>query len=1764
MLFVLPTRPGSTPTTAPTPVSTSTTIGAAQVLNYTADAAGDPMFRADVDTTIDFTNDGFLWAQDTGAFTAWNLDAFNNAGTIVAASTVDQIQTLQFLSSLNAFANSGAIYAWSTAGAAYAITDYSSIEGTNSGTIAAYSQTGYAVGWDRQNGGETLNTATGQILAEGHSAVGIALGAFTFARALPAAFVNYGTITAIATGPEASVGVSMSSQVFHGFTQTLENYGTITADVAIDITDDGITPVQNGTQIVDNFAGGVINGDIDLELGNDTLNNQGTINGDVFVGDGSATIDTSTGAINGTTVFGDGGGTYYGSATGDDYVLGDRGSITVYGGGGNDLLVGGYGNDVLVSGAGASGIYGGNGTELILTSGGDYVNGGTGDDRVVLGDLTFAYVTGGGGDDTLVLPQGSLFLNLDAALATGRIGTFQTIELAAGQRIAISVGDATHMAGAGLPLHITSQGTGRVDLVGSWTSEATVTDDGITYAVFASGTDLVYIADGLASDVVNAVDAAATSLPPVAAGDTPDYRGASAPGEQTVVQYFDFLNLTIYAGETWSNTAGGITIEGGGDGSLPTLTVHGTVSSVATGATGATAAVAVSDLADGGTYLSDGTIASQFTDTAAQLAAEKSAMATYGLLIELTHVADVAVEGIASDSDFTNAGKVTATSPSGGAMAVYTMSVVNSGTIAASSADYIAAAIDNGIYNTLSTVTNSGSISATGAVDAIGIIGSQVVNSGSITATVQSGGTAIAVANAVQVINSGTITATTAIGEVAGAIDPYLVINTGKITGAIALDSMPSSSNVVSLDDVIVNTGRITGAISLGFGNDVYFGRGGTLAGSVTAGTGNDVIVGSSAGETLTAGSGQDILVSGGADTMVAGTGADRFVFLAATDSTAMTSATIRGFKTGVDKLDLSGLGLGSVKISSANGISTITGTGSPFSVKVAGTIVQADIILTSPGTAQTASSGNDFLQAAAEGSTLTADSGNDVLLGGAGNDTLIAGPAGAGNGFDLLNGGGGVNTAVFANAKSGYYLHENADGTEFVTSTNNNGLLTPSYELINIQTLQFADETVSLNASVVALNGGGDTLLLQAGQTLDLTGTNTLYNATRIDDTITGSGGTINITNSTTANTSSVANITIVTGSNDTVAVAGTGNALQISGASDTVSFSNGGNTLTIGGNGQSAGAGADDVSFAQGGTTTITDDSSVAISGDGIALAIGNEDTITLDGAQETVTMTGSGSVLSVGGNGQGAPVADQVAVLRGGTVDVADDASVAISGVGAVIEAGRADALVISGVGQVVDAQGAGDTVTIGGNGQSAAVHDEVTLGQGGTVTQTDNAAVDVHGSGATIAIGSWDTLLVDGGNTAIGVTGSGDIVTLSNSAGAWDTVTGSGTTLTLSGAQATLIGGGDDIAFSAPTSGNVVGLYGSGGNWDSVTGSNGTVYLTGAQAEIAGGGDAVSFAGGTGNVVGLYDTGGSWDSVWAPGGETIYLTSARAAVAGGGDTISFAGGTGNMVGLYDTAGAWDSVWAPGAETIYLTSAQAAISGGGDTISFAGGSGNVVGLYDTGGTWDSVWAPGGETIYLTSAQAAITGGGDAISFAGGTGNVVGLYNTGGTADTVWAPGGATIYFTSAQATVTGGGDAISFAGGTGNVATLQDTNGVADTVWAPGGTIDLSDAQANVTGSGDTVNFGGSSMLGLNGGNETLAFSTGIGGHDVITGFSSTDALQVSAANFNNWAWLLNSGDIAQVGADTVITLDAADSIRLVGVNASTLTSAQFHFA
>jgi hypothetical protein len=102
----------------------------------------------------------------------------------------------------------------------------------------------------------------------------------------------------------------------------------------------------------------------------------------------------------------------------------------------------------------------------------------------------------------------------------------------------------------------------------------------------------------------------------------------------------------------------------------------------------------------------------------------------------------------------------------------------------------------------------------------------------------------------------------------------------------------------------------------------------------------------------------------------------------------------------------------------------------------------------------------------------------------------------------------------------------------------------------------------------------------------------------------------------------------------------------------------------------------------------------------------------------------------------------------------------------------------------------------------------------------------------------------------------------------------------------------------------------------------------------------------------------------------------------------------------------------------------------------------------------------------------------------------------------------------------------------------------------------------AQANVVGSGDTINLIGNNSVTANGGSDAFVFQPAIG-QNTISGFNSSDTMQFSASDFADFTALLDH--MSQSGADnTSISLDANDTVSLIGVTPANLVASQFHFA
>jgi hypothetical protein len=154
---------------------------------------------------------------------------------------------------------------------------------------------------------------------------------------------------------------------------------------------------------------------------------------------------------------------------------------------------------------------------------------------------------------------------------------------------------------------------------------------------------------------------------------------------------------------------------------------------------------------------------------------------------------------------------------------------------------------------------------------------------------------------------------------------------------------------------------------------------------------------------------------------------------------------------------------------------------------------------------------------------------------------------------------------------------------------------------------------------------------------------------------------------------------------------------------------------------------------------------------------------------------------------------------------------------------------------------------------------------------------------------------------------------------------------------------------------------------------------------------------------------------------------------------------------------------------------------------------------------------------------------------------------------------------------ATITGSNDSINEMG-TSDTVTSAGSNDLVNVV-STGGTVNLSNnagdivdfsagSQGTVTGAGNTIGFLGAATVAASGANTTFAVGGGAG-QDTIAGFQAgSDVIQFNAALFANYAAVM--ADTAQVGANTVIQINANNSVTLDNLTASTLTASNFHFS
>ena len=209
------------------------------------------------------------------------------------------------------------------------------------------------------------------------------------------------------------------------------------------------------------------------------------------------------------------------------------------------------------------------------------------------------------------------------------------------------------------------------------------------------------------------------------------------------------------------------------------------------------------------------------------------------------------------------------------------------------------------------------------------------------------------------------------------------------------------------------------------------------------------------------------------------------------------------------------------------------------------------------------------------------------------------------------------------------------------------------------------------------------------------------------------------------------------------------------------------------------------------------------------------------------------------------------------------------------------------------------------------------------------------------------------------------------------------------------------------------------------------------------------------------------------------------------------------------------------------------QTIAAGSNETIIVGDGNDNIA-----IGSNDNLTVGNGNDTVTVGANSTVTAGNGGDTVTAGAGSTVTVGN-----------GGDTVIVGSNSSVTTGNGsDTVVFAGSndTATIGTGNDT-----VVFQPSATPILA-APATLS-----VNEDGTIALPISTGLSAASF-----GHDTIYGFAAaSDHLEFTTAQFANFATLM--ADAKQVGQDTVITSDPADTITLKGVALSSLVAKDFVF-
>jgi len=576
-------------------------------------------------------------------------------------------------------------------------------------------------------------------------------------------------------------------------------------------------------------------------------------------------------------------------------VTGGGGLDTIIGGAGNDILSGGAGNDSINGATGGNdSILGGDGVDTInmgaaLTSA-DTIDGGSGNDTLVVTSLTAAGLTNVTNVETLALAGAASTATLSANLSFTTIdmdtadNTAQVLTTAAGFTNALTVlVDAGDSVVNGANVALTVQADGASLVAGS-----------VTTLTGGTGNDaLSVLADNTTANIV----ATANLITGFDSITVRDFGDSTTVGSVTAGRSLT-LDLTSYATATTRLVVDASALDAGTGTNLATnaevFTITGT-SARALAVTGGGASDTI--VGSSNATLGDSLVGGDGNDT-------------FTMASNLDYLDTI--DGGAGSLDLITVGNAL--------LDINLMRVTNVEQITlGATGNVLSSYFDTTGITTVNLWTTAGTVNAAGTQLAHTFASTAAVNE-----SVAGGlGVDTFVFNATGTLDSNDslnggagndiLLLTNAAGSVAGTVDFDNVLSVETVTLGTASGSSASTAQTITLtvDTLTLATAQtitLNGSVVTDSNDAITVNNNAattTTRFSITGGAGADVLAGSGANDTISGGGGADSITGGaGVDSLTGGAGNDAFVFVT-TDSTNAATDVISDFTSGSDRIQI-------------------------------------------------------------------------------------------------------------------------------------------------------------------------------------------------------------------------------------------------------------------------------------------------------------------------------------------------------------------------------------------------------------------------------------------------------------------------------------------------------------------------------------------------------------------------------------------------------------------------------------------------------------------------------------------------------------------------------------------------------------------------------------------------------------------------------------------------------------------------------------------